>query len=800
MQPYEQLGAFYLGRPYDPATRTTRPTPLLYDAKDLTTHAVCVGMTGSGKTGLCLALLEEAAIDGIPAIAIDPKGDLGNLLLTFPDLAPADFRPWVDEAEAARKGMAPDAYAAKVADTWKSGLEAWDQDGERIRRLRAAADLAIYTPGSAAGLPLSVLRSFAAPPAALRDDADAMRERLMSAVSGLLGLVGVAADPIKSREHILLSSLLDRAWRDGRDLDLAGMIAAIQKPPFDKVGVLDLESFFPGSERFELAMRLNNLLASPGFAAWSEGEPLDVARLLWTPRGRPRISILSIAHLSEAERMFFVTLLLNEVLAWVRTQPGTSSLRAVLYMDEVYGYFPPTAEPPSKRPMLTLLKQARAFGVGCVLATQNPVDLDYKGLANTGTWFLGRLQTERDKARVLEGLEGAATASGASLDRAAMDTILSGLGNRVFLLHNVHDDAPVLFETRWVMSYLRGPLTRTQIRTLMEGRSAVAPAAPAPQAPAPAPAAAAASTVPVSTPPILPPEVPVFYAPAEAGTTPVRYRPRLLGSARLHFVNASTKVDAWDRRVLRVAVEDAVGATSPWEAADDLGGEEPRLVERAAPAAAFEELPADAMQPRSYADWGKALADHVYRTSTLTIWKCSDPKAVSEPGEDEGRFRVRVAQIAREARDVDVEKLRKRYAPRLAQIQDRIRRAEERVEREASQYSAQRTQTAISVGAGILGALFGRKIASVGNVGRATTAMRGIGRAAKEREDIGRAQQEVEAQHKALADLESEFQAEIASLRGPVDPTSIALDTVEIRPRKSDIAVERVALVWEPSR
>ncbi|MBT8484534.1 MAG: DUF87 domain-containing protein, partial [Phycisphaerae bacterium] len=479
MKNYEKLGAFYLGREYDLAHGRLLDDLLLYDAKDLTTHAVCVGMTGSGKTGLCVTLLEEAAIDGIPTIAIDPKGDLGNLMLTFPKLRAEDFRPWVDPNEAGRKGMTPDAYASDRAKLWKKGLKDWDQDGERVERFRRSAEVAIYTPGSTAGIPLTVLRSFKAPPPELRADAEAMQERITSAVSGLLALLGIEADPIRSREHILLANILAQAWSAGRDLDLAALIAEIQSPPFDRIGVMDLESFFNARDRFELAMTLNNLLASPGFGVWMSGEPLDIQRLLYTEDGRPRIAVLSIAHLSEAERMFFVTVLLNEMVAWMRTQSGTSSLRALLYMDEIFGFFPPTANPPSKRPMLTLLKQARAYGLGVVLATQNPVDLDYKGLSNTGTWFLGRLQTERDKQRVLEGLEGASAAAGTDFDRGRIEAILAGLGSRVFMMNNVHDDEPVLFHTRWALSYLRGPLTRDQIKTLMEPRKSASGLAPA---------------------------------------------------------------------------------------------------------------------------------------------------------------------------------------------------------------------------------------------------------------------------------------------------------------------------------
>ena len=465
---FEKLGVFYLGRPYDMATKQSKPGWLLYDSKDLVTHAVCVGMTGSGKTGLCIGLLEEAAIDGIPAIIIDPKGDLANLMLTFPQLRGEDFAPWVNEDDARKKGLSPADYATQQAEMWKNGLGDWGQSGERVQKLRDAADVVVYTPGSNAGIPVSILKSFAAPSQEILDDAEMLRERISTTVTSLLGLVGVEADPIKSREHILLSTILDHTWRAGRDLDLATLIQQIQTPPVAKIGVLSLDSFYPSKERFALAMQLNNLLAAPGFSAWLEGDALDVGQMLHSPGGKPRLAIFSIAHLNDAERMFFVTLLLSQTLGWVRAQSGTTSLRAILYMDEIFGYFPPVANPPSKQPLLTLLKQARAFGLGVVLATQNPVDLDYKGLANTGTWFIGRLQTERDKARVLEGLEGASASSGKKFDKQGMEQLLAGLGNRVFLVNNVHEDAPEVFQTRWTLSYLRGPMTRTQIKTLMD--------------------------------------------------------------------------------------------------------------------------------------------------------------------------------------------------------------------------------------------------------------------------------------------------------------------------------------------
>jgi hypothetical protein len=289
----------------------------------------------------------------------------------------------------------------------------------------------------------------------------------------LLGLIGTDADPIQSREHILLSSLFEHYWSAGKTLDLAALIQAVQTPPLKRIGVFEMESFYPSKERFQLAMALNNLLAAPGFSAWLEGEPLNVDRLLYSETGKPRVAIFSIAHLSDSERMFFVSLLLTQIIGWVRRQPGTGSLRAMLYFAEIFGYLPPISNPPAKAPLLTLLKQARAFGLGVVLATQNPVDLDYKALSNTGTWMIGRLQTERDRDRLLDGLM---TAANPNLDRAQLGRMISGLNKRVFLLHNVHESAPVLFNTRWALSYLCGPLTRNQIKQLRPSRETAVPA------------------------------------------------------------------------------------------------------------------------------------------------------------------------------------------------------------------------------------------------------------------------------------------------------------------------------------
>ncbi|MCU0978959.1 MAG: ATP-binding protein [Pirellulaceae bacterium] len=799
IQDFEKLGVFYLGKRYDLPGGKPLDDLLLYESKDLTTHAVCVGMTGSGKTGLCLSLLEEAAIDGIPAIAIDPKGDLGNLLLAFPDLKPEDFQPWVESAEAARQGKSIDELAAQEADKWRDGLAQWGQDAARIARYREAADIAIYTPGSSAGLPLTVLRSFDAPPRAVLQDNEALRERVNSAASGLLALLGIDADPLQSREHILLANLLDASWRDGRNLQMADLIRGLQSPPFDKVGVIDLETFFPEKDRFGLAMRVNNLLASPGFAGWLEGESLDVGRLLYTDQGKPRLSIISIAHLSDAERMFFVTILLNEVVTWMRSQAGTTSLRAMLYMDEVFGYFPPTANPPSKLPMLTLLKQARAYGLGVVLATQNPVDLDYKGLSNAGTWFLGRLQTERDKARVLEGLEGASAAAGQRFDRAAMEQTLAGLGRRVFLMNNVHDDTPVVFQTRWTLSYLRGPLTRQQIQQLTAARkSAAEPAGPPVPAASPQ-ASLPAAGLPAAERPVVPPGIKECFLAAKPADPQKRlvYRPGLLGTARLHYVHAKSGTDVW-QTVARWTTECGDEVDDVWANAEPLDESEPKLLAAPAANAGYSSLPAELARAKAYTAWTKSLKEYLYRERPLTLKYCPQLQAFSRADESEADFRIRLQTAAREHRDLETEKLKKRYEPKLASLADQKRRAEERVAREKSQYRQQQTNTFISFGASLLGALIGRKLTSSTNVTRAASAMKGVGKSLEQRDDIGRAEDSVEGVEEKLAKLEGEFQEELARIEQMVAVDRLALEDVSVQPRKTDLAIGTVALLWTP--
>lgn len=792
---YEKLGVFYLGRPYDLARSEAAPAPLLYDSRDLVTHAVCVGMTGSGKTGLLIALLEEAAIDKVPALVIDPKGDLANILLTFPDLKPEDFAPWVDPDAAARQGLTPEQLAAKEAETWRGGLAKWDQTPERIARLREAADFAIYTPGSTAGLPISILSSFAAPPPEMVEDGDLMRERVQTLVSSLLALLEIDSDPMRGREHILLSTIFDTAWRAGKSLDLAALIGQIQKPPVDRVGVLDLESFYPAKERFELAMACNSLLGSPGFAAWLTGEPLDVDRLLYTPAGKPRIAVLSIAHLSDKERMFFVSLLFNQTIGWMRAKPGTTSLRAILCMDEVFGYMPPVVEPPSKRPLLTLLKQARAYGLGLVLATQNPVDLDYKGLSNIGTWILGRLQTDRDKQRLLDGLEGAA-AGGGTFDRAGMEQTLAGLGNRVFLLHDVHEDEPVVFQSRWALAYLRGPLTRPEIKRLMDPRKTpVAPGAPAaaPTSPPSAPAGGLAAA-----PPVLPPELTQRYLPLRGRPDGVVYAPALFAAATIHYVDDKKGIDHAEEVSLVAPLRE--GEAPDWYAAETVELAKDDLETEPAAGARFGELPDEAVRPKSYDAWRKQLEDALFRTRTCDLLRSPSLGALSNPGETERDFRIRLGDQARQARDEQVEALRRKYAPKVLQLQERIRRAEQNKQKQAAQASQQTFSTMLSAGSAVLGALFGRKTFSAGNLSKAGSAIRGVGRTFQERQDVSQAAETIESLQKQLADLNADLEAEVAALQERFDPLKEPLEPLALKPRKKDVEVRWLTLAWAPER
>jgi hypothetical protein len=791
MADFELPACFYLGRGVDPARGAPASDLVLVDAKDFTTHAVIVGMTGSGKTGLGIALIEEAALDGVPALVVDPKGDLANLLLTFPGLTAEEFAPWLPPP-APGESADPAARAGKAAEAWRKGLAEWGVDGARIARLRQSAEFTVYTPGSNAGVPISILGGLAAPPAAEREDAELLGMLAGNAASSLLGIAGAGGEGSLSREHVLIANILHHSWNAGRDLDLGVLIQQIQQPPFQRLGVLELESFYSAKDRFALAMAFNNLLAAPGFARWLEGAPLDVGRLLWTDQGKPRVAVLSIAHLNDAERMFFVSLLLNQTLAWMRAQSGTSTLRALLYMDEIAGCMPPVANPPSKPPLLTLMKQARAFGLGVVVATQNPVDVDYKGLSNAGVWLIGRLQTEQDKARVLDGLTGA----DGSLDRAGADALLSQLDKRQFLLHDVHRGRPQVMQTRFCMSYLRGPMSREEIKRLTMGGTVAPTAAAAAAVPAPVPAPAAATPAlgtNSATPPVLPPEIPQFFVAGAGGG--LRYVPHVFGSATVRFADARSGVDL-TRVVTQLAPFNDGVVPVKWELARNAGIAEDSLMHEPLPAATWSPLPPAAADKKSWPAWQKAFTDHLARTQELALWSAPGLKMVSEPGEDERAFRLRVQQSLRERRDLAADFLRRKFSGRLTVAQERVRKSEQRIGAQADQASKAKSDSLLSIGGAILAGFFGGTRS--GNISRGTSAAKTAGRVTREAKDVERAKEDLTSAQAALAELARQAQDAMRAEMEKIDSMGKIVEPLVLRPKRTHVSVRAVVLAWVP--
>lgn len=811
----ERLGEFYLGRKYDIQSRQILDEPVLYDARDLTTHAVCIGMTGSGKTGLCIDLLEEATLDGIPVIAVDPKGDLTNMLLTFPGLQPSDFLPWINTDDARRKGLTEQVYAERTAKQWAEGLAQWGQGPDRIGRLRESAEFVIFTPGSEAGIPLNVLRSLQAPGAAIASDPEAMVERVEGTVSALLGLAGIKADPIKSREHILLSTIFQNAWQQGQDMDIAKLIAAIQNPPVRTIGVFDVDTFFPPKDRFGLAVALNNIIAAPSFQSWTRGMPLSLADILTAPDGTPRVSIFYIAHLSDAERMFFVTLLLEEVLNWVRQQTGTTSLRGILYFDEVFGYFPPVENPPPKKPLLTLLKQARAFGFGIMLTTQNPVDLDYKGLTNAGTWMIGKLQTDRDKMRVLEGMQSASATAGQMADPAYLDKLISSLDSRVFILHNVHAAKPEVFMTRWAMSYLRGPMTKPQVKMLMDpvrdrflaGPTAAPTGVPAAAGPVPTAAVAALQKQP---PPVEAGIVQVFLpvetSPQEAvsaysatavrplimKTSALRYTPMALGRALVRFVATAQGVDA-QREYCLLLEPPAEGRGVDWHAATKCAADVRRLPSYPPQEALFEPVPSSVAQAADFKVLASSLQDYLYRTATLTLRHTRALKLYSRPDESEREFAIRCQDAARQKRDAEVAKAAATYERKLEQWRDRLRREEQKLAKDEAIYSGRKTEELLSAGESVIGFLLGRRSTRI-----LSTASRKRRMTAEVKARMEQTKETIALLQKEIAEAEQEREEAAKAISDRWAAIAEETETTEIRPRKTDVVVDLVALAWVP--
>ncbi len=739
----ETTGKFYLGRLFDPQQAKTTDQALLYEPADLTTHGVVVGMTGSGKTGLCIDLLEEAALNNIPALMIDPKGDITNTLLHFPDLLPQDFQPWVNPDQARRAGKTLEQAAIDASQLWKQGITDWGMDQDRIRRLKASAQFAVYTPGSDAGISVNILSSLKAPTIPWETNKETLRERISGTVTALLGVVGMQdIDPVRSREHILLSNIFEYAWSQGKDLDLGELILQTQSPPFPKLGVFDINKFFPERDRFDLAMLLNNILAAPAFQVWIEGQPLDIPSLLYSSDGKPRHCVFYIAHLSDSERMFFITLLYSAVETWMRSQTGTTSLRALIYFDEIFGYLPPVANPPSKQPMLRMLKQARAFGVGQVLVTQNPVDVDYKALSNAGTWMIGKLQTDQDKQRLLDGLDSAMSGS---LNRDEYDRLISTLGKRVFLLHNVNAKAPVLFQTRWAMNYLTGPLTRIQIPDLNSLAGAVqVPSAPPttmtqPQAPVtqaelpqpvytatPAPVAPKPSPDFSSTKPAIPAGIMEYYLPNNLTFTEsfkaagrefpqgafiqgLIYRPAIISQTSARLYNLKYKLDVDTYKTAIVTNPDRRGVVR-WDNFIQEHIDPSAFDQSPNPQARFSSLESPMSDSKLMNTLQKDFVEWAYRTSQVTIHGNEALKLYAGPETTEAEFRTQCADAARKASELELNKASASFDTKLRTLQDKLERKQRELEQNRDELSSRKMEelgTGLETVAGLFG--LGRK-------------------------------------------------------------------------------------------
>jgi len=773
---YEKLGLFYLGKDIDKNTLEATEALTLLKNKNFTTHATIIGMTGSGKTGLGIGIIEEATLDNIPSIIIDPKGDMGNLCLTDPDFSPSSFEPWVaDEANIKAKDVS--SYAEKIASMWENGIESFHQDHERVAKFNKVKKT-IYTPGSSAGVSVNVLSSLDVPPSQILDDSDSFSSYINSTVSSLLSLIGIEADPIESKEHILLAQLITDSWLKGNSLSLEDLIGRIISPPFKKIGVLPLNAFYPQAERFKFATRFNSVIASHTFKAWLEGDTLDIQRLLYDKNGKAKVAIFSISHLSDEERMFFVTLLLNKFIAWMRRQSGTSALKTLLYMDEIYGFFPPTKNPPSKEPMLILLKQARAYGVGVVLSTQNPVDLDYKGLSNMGTWFIGRLQTKQDIARVIDGLGGKV---GSSFDKNEIKTLLANLKKRTFFLKSAHLDDIRLFGTRWVMSYLKGPLKRDEISSLMRSQKEQINSNRENEP---------EDTVKViqdgfSHYSSLDSSIQQYFLPDLQQSN--QYSPILKAECTLNFFNQTRGINIEENFCLTLEIGILQRNLDWGEARNDTESNDCflSLPTNAPEQAQFLETSEVISTDKKLSKATKSLKEWLYHEHQLELYRCKSPKLESDPYESLGDFKVRLSDLLNAEKEEAIEVLQERYAKKEKVLTDRLSRALEKLDKE----EADTTGSFLKVGITVLGALFGKSRASIGTAGA---------RVLKERGDVSRQEERVERIKTDLEELEEELEDKIDDLVDEFNIDEVEVDEFSIKPRRTDVQVNNIAIIWKP--
>ncbi len=782
---YEKLKLFYIGKE---KINDEQSIPLVYKNKHLTTHAAIIGMTGSGKTGLGISLLEEAAIDNIPSIIIDPKGDMGNLLLTFPELKAKDFEPWIEEQDAQNSSMSVPKLAAKTASLWENGIIGDFQSKERIAKLKNSADYTIYTPGSTSGVPVSVLSSFKAPSREVLEDADILNQLVSSTVSSLLSLVDIKENT-SSKEHILISSIFMNFYTQGKDLTLEELISSIVTPPFKKVGIFDLETFFAQEDRLKLALKLNTIIANPSFKSWIEGEPLDISNMLYDENGKARVSIFSISHLNDSQRMFFVSLLLNQMVAWMRRQEGTSSLKALLYMDEIFGYFPPSKNPPSKQPMLTLLKQARSFGVGVILSTQNPVDLDYKGLANIGTWFIGRLQTKQDKEKVIDGLT---TRANANLDKKELMDLLSNLEKRNFIMKNIHEDAVKVFKTRWVLSYLKGPMAKDDIKKLMSEKINKA-LNPIKDTISSSNRTASTSSDIDTTKPILPNSLEECFNYISQQDS-YQMQPYLLATCKLNYYSTSKNIDVKQEIIQKIYL-DETDLEINWEDCEELGENDFSKKEKAN--SSYYSIPTFIQNAREIKILQKEFTNRIYQNNKLTLYKNAKLKLTSKQDESLIDFKIRVQDRLNETIDEKIEKLQIKYEKEEKRLETKLEKLYVKLEKEKDQASAKTTDALISIGSSIIGAFFGKSILSKTNVGKAASGVKNASKVLKERKDVKFVEAEIEELSNDILTLKDNLEVEIEKINEEFNISNYEIEETYIKLRRKDIFNTKLSLLWE---
>ncbi|MDD2973978.1 MAG: DUF87 domain-containing protein [Aliarcobacter cryaerophilus] len=779
---YEKLKLFYIGKEKNDG----QITPLVYQNKDLLTHAAIIGMTGSGKTGLGVTLLEEAAIDAIPSIIIDPKGDMTNLLLNFPELNPSDFEPWLDDSEVSNSGGTKEELAIKVSNSYKEGIQRDFQDLSRVKKLKDSADFTIYTPGSSAGIQVSILSSFKAPTIEILEDMELFSNIINSTVHSILSLIDNKSDET-SKESILLASIFTNYFKEQRDLTLEELITLIVTPPFSKIGVFDLETFFPQSDRLKFALKINTIIASPSFSSWLEGESLDISKMLYSQSGKAKVNIFSIAHLNDSQRMFFVTILLNQILAWMRRQEGTTSLKALLYMDEIFGYFPPQANPPSKQPMLTLLKQARSFGIGVILSTQNPVDIDYKGLSNIGTWFIGRLQTKQDIEKVIDGLS---SASENGLNKQELSLALGTLAKRNFIMKNINEEHIKTFETRWALSYLKGPLSKDAIKKLMENKKNNSPKNLEEKK-----SEVNEPFIDVSkgkSKPVIVSSIKEKYSYSSQNNA-YYMQGYLLFSCSVHYLYTLKNVDLKENINFKIYLD---------EKATEINFDEKEDVliysfdEKEKTNSFYYELPSFIQNEKELKLLERDFADYVYRNFKLTLYKNDTLKISSKQYESLDDFKIRIQDRLNEQIDEKIENLKQKFEKENTLLEQKISKLFEKLEKEEQDAASATTNSIISIGTSILGAFFG-KSSKTAIISKVATSSRGVSRALKERSDIKSVQSEIDALQSLQDGLEEKLKIEIEKINHEFNISKYTIDEFFIKPKRTDIYDIKIELLWQ---